>query len=122
MAPTVGPLGACILRDKRHRVRVASGKVAASPGLAGEQGQALWIAFAGGEGIAKADHQTVFWRNRYAHRESVRRGSHNGHLTRDCPGLGRNRGNDNAHLAAITSDRCRPRLKRALRRADKLTW
>jgi hypothetical protein len=58
MAPPVGPLGACILRDKRHRVRVASGKVAAGPRLVGKQSEALWIAFAGGEGIAKADHQT----------------------------------------------------------------
>ena len=66
MAPAVSPLGACVLCGERHEIGSTIGKVAASPGLAGKQGQALWIAFTRGEGIAKADHQTIPWRNRYA--------------------------------------------------------
>ena len=120
MAPAVGPLRARVLRDERHRIGIASGKVAASPRLAGKQGKALWIAFAGGEGIAKADHQTVLWRNGYARLRSVRRGPRDGHLTGDRPRLARNGGNDDADLAAIAGDRCRSRLKRTLRRVDEL--
>ena len=88
MAPAVGPLRACVLRDERHRVGIASRKVAACPGLAGKQGKALRIAFAGGEGIAEADHQTVPWRNRYARRRSVRRSPRDSRLTGDGLRLG----------------------------------
>src|SRR5258708_5984225 len=122
MAPAVSPLGACVLCGERHGIRSTIRKVAASPGLAGEHGEALWIAFTRGEGIAKADHQTVLWRNCYSRRGSVRRRPRDRRLTSDRFSLGRKRGNDDADLAAIARDCCRSRLKRPLRRADELPW
>src|SRR5271165_6537598 len=96
MAPAVGPLRARVLRGDRHRVGIASRKVAVGPGRAGKEGWTLRIAFAGGEGIAEADHQTVSRRNRHARLRSVWRGPQDGLPTGDCLGVVGVGGDDDA--------------------------
>ena len=118
MAPSVGPLRARILVRERNGVESAGGKIAVLPGRAGKMGGQLRIAFAGGEGIAEADHEPVFRRDRHARLRAVHC-PRDGRLAGDRLGVVRIGGDDDAKFAAIARDGRRACVERPLGRRDK---
>ena len=104
MAPAVGPLRARVLAWRARQGRGREPEGCRPARRAGKEGETFRIAFAGGEGVAEADHQTVSRRDRHARLRPVWRCPRDSRLTGDGLGIPRVGGDDDAELPAIARD------------------